>query len=109
PLDRPLRLKAEAQGVEGEAEDLLFNPPKEYRTRCAPTELDLWRGRLLQGEVHDENCWALGGIAGHTGLFGTAAAVGVFAREILDGLDGPGRSGLHVTGEAVARFVARCA
>ena len=39
----------------------------------APTELDLWRGRLLQGEVHDENAWALGGAAGHAGLFGTAA------------------------------------
>jgi CubicO group peptidase (beta-lactamase class C family) len=60
-----------------------FNPPRELRARCAPTELDLWRGRLLQGEVHDENCWALGGVAGHAGLFGTAAAVGGFARETL--------------------------
>ncbi len=43
---------------------------------CAPTEPDPWRGRLLQGEVHDENAFALGGIAGHAGLFGTAEAVG---------------------------------
>ncbi len=43
---------------------------------CAPTEQDPWRGRLLQGEVHDENAFALGGIAGHAGLFGTAEAVG---------------------------------
>jgi CubicO group peptidase (beta-lactamase class C family) len=64
-------------------EGIGFNPPRELRERCAPTELDLWRGRLLQGEVHDENCWALGGVAGHAGLFGTAASVGAFAREIL--------------------------
>ena len=75
--------------------DPCFNPPKELRARCAPTELDLWRGRLLQGEVHDENGWALGGIAGHAGLFGTAAGVGSFAREVLAGLAGPERSGLH--------------
>ncbi|MCC6139515.1 MAG: beta-lactamase family protein [Nitrospira sp.] len=41
----------------------------------APTEQDPWRGRLLCGEVHDENAAALGGVAGHAGLFGTAAAV----------------------------------
>ena len=71
-----------------QAEDhpLLFNPLRELRGRCAPTELDLWRGRLLQGEVHDENTWELGGVAGHAGLFGTAASVGVFARLVLDGL-----------------------
>src|SRR6187399_1940983 len=63
-----------------------FRLPVDERSRCAPTELDLWRGRLLQGEAHDENCWALGGIAGHAGLFGTADAVGAFAREILNGL-----------------------
>lgn len=41
----------------------------------APTEVDPWRGRLLCGEVHDENAAALGGEAGHAGLFGTAEAV----------------------------------
>ncbi|MDH4235630.1 MAG: serine hydrolase [Nitrospira sp.] len=41
----------------------------------APTERDTWRGRLLCGEVHDENAAALGGVAGHAGLFGTAEAV----------------------------------
>jgi len=67
---------------------LTFNPPRSWKDRTAPTELDLWRGRLLQGEVHDENTWALGGIAGHAGMFGTAAAVGSFAREVLNGLRG---------------------
>lgn len=41
----------------------------------APTEHDDWRGRLLCGEVHDENAASLGGVAGHAGLFGTAEAV----------------------------------
>jgi CubicO group peptidase (beta-lactamase class C family) len=68
----------------GSASDPLFNPPRELRERCAPTELDLWRGRLLQGEVHDENCYTLGGSAGHAGLFGTAEGVGSFARVILN-------------------------
>lgn len=43
--------------------------------RIAPTECDSWRGRLLVGEVHDENAAALGGVAGHAGFFGTAEAV----------------------------------
>jgi CubicO group peptidase (beta-lactamase class C family) len=64
-------------------EPLTFNPPRTWRPRTAPTEIDAWRGRLLIGEVHDENAWALGGTAGHAGLFGTAAAVGAFARGVL--------------------------
>lgn len=67
---------------------LLFNPPPELRSRIAPTEHDRWRGRQLVGEVHDENCWALGGAAGHAGLFGTARAVGNFARAMLGALNG---------------------
>ena len=65
------------------AEPLRFTPPRAWRSRIAPTEIDRWRGRLLRGEVHDENTWALGGVAGHAGLFGTAAAVGTFARVVL--------------------------
>src|SRR5688500_18509823 len=42
-------------------EPLAFNPPRQWRERSAPTEVDPWRGRLLIGEVHDENTWALGG------------------------------------------------
>jgi serine-type D-Ala-D-Ala carboxypeptidase len=44
-------------------------------SKIAPTERDEWRGRLLRGEVHDENAAAMGGVAGHSGLFGTAEAV----------------------------------
>ena len=44
-----------------------FSPPLEWRDRIAPTEDDPWRGRLLAGEVHDENAAALGGVAGTRG------------------------------------------
>ena len=64
-------------------EPLAFTPPRTWRPRTASTEHDSWRGRTLQGEVHDENAWALGGAAGHAGLFGTAGAVGAFAQCVL--------------------------
>ena len=67
---------------------LTFLPPRAWRPRIAPTEHDGWRGRTLVGEVHDENAWALGGAAGHAGLFGTAAAVGAFARGTLHTIAG---------------------
>ena len=70
------------------SQPLTFHPPREWRTRIAPTEHDSWRGRTLVGEVHDENAWALGGVAGHAGLFGTASAVGAFARAVLHTLRG---------------------
>ena len=47
--------------------------------RIAPTEDDPWRGRVLRAEVHDENACAMGGVTGHSGLFGTAQAVGTVA------------------------------
>jgi serine-type D-Ala-D-Ala carboxypeptidase len=65
---------------------LLFNPPASLKSQMAPTEHDPWRGRMLLGEVHDENGWALGGAAGHTGLFGNVQAVGDFARTMLAAL-----------------------
>jgi len=43
--------------------------------RFAPTEMCAWRKTLVQGVVHDENAFAVGGIDGHAGLFGTAPAV----------------------------------
>ena len=69
-------------------EPFTFSPPRDWRHRIAPTEVDAWRGRLLAGEVHDENAWALGGAAGHAGLFGTAGAVGAFARAVLHTIAG---------------------
>jgi CubicO group peptidase (beta-lactamase class C family) len=64
--------------------DLTYKIEKSERSRTVPTEDDrALRGRLLIGEVHDENAWRLGGAAGHAGLFGTAPAVGRHARLVL--------------------------
>jgi len=64
----------------------LYNPPADLRPQIAPTENDTdFRKRLLVGEVHDENAWALGGISGNAGLFSTAGDVAIFAQMILNG------------------------
>jgi CubicO group peptidase (beta-lactamase class C family) len=102
PLDEISRLpSAGLRPGKADATLPVFNPPREWRERTAPTELDLWRGRLLQGEVHDENTWALGGIAGHAGLFGTARGVGTFARMVLEGFTG---GSVLARPETLARF-----
>jgi len=62
-----------------------WNPPVALRLRIAPTEIEPWRGRLLQGEVHDPNAFAMGGVAGHAGLFGTASDLARFAQMMLGG------------------------
>jgi len=49
------------------------------------TERCTWRGRVVRGEVHDENAFAMGGATGHAGLFGTVAGVLDFAAGLLDG------------------------
>ncbi len=61
------------------------------------------RGRVIAGEVWDENAWVMGGVAGHSGLFGTAADVHTWAREVLKGFHG--FSDIF-TPEAVRAFVA---
>jgi CubicO group peptidase (beta-lactamase class C family) len=66
--------------------DSLYNPPERLRASIAPTENDIdFRKRLLVGEVHDENAWALGGVSGNAGLFSTAGDVAMFAQMILNG------------------------
>jgi CubicO group peptidase (beta-lactamase class C family) len=57
-----------------------------FTRQAPPTERCEWRGRLVRGDVHDENAAALGGVAGHAGLFGTAQAVALFGRAVLDSL-----------------------
>jgi CubicO group peptidase (beta-lactamase class C family) len=65
--------------------DTHFLPSDSLRSRIAPTETSPPRGYPLRGEVHDENAFALGGVAGHAGLFSTAADLAVFAQMMLDG------------------------
>jgi CubicO group peptidase (beta-lactamase class C family) len=84
----PLNRQFDAwKAVAGINEPLTYLPPHAWRARTAITEYDRWRSRLLQGEVHDENAAALGGVAAHAGLFGTAAAVGDAARWWMRQLD----------------------
>jgi CubicO group peptidase (beta-lactamase class C family) len=73
-------------------------------SRIAPTEWDEWRDRLLCGEVHDENAAAMGGIAGHAGLFGTAESVLAVSGAWLSGYHG--RSSL-LDERLVRQFTAR--
>ena len=80
-----------------DAGTLAFGPREP--TACAATEDDIvWRMRRLRGEVHDENASLLGGIAGHAGLFGTAADVAALARVFRDGA---------VVGNELARLARR--
>lgn len=65
--------------------DTFFRPADSLKSRVAPTEVAPPRGYPLQGEVHDENAFALGGVAGHAGLFSTAADLSVFAQMMLNG------------------------
>ncbi|MGC2298017.1 MAG: serine hydrolase domain-containing protein [Acidobacteriaceae bacterium] len=61
-----------------------FCPPKTARSSIPPTEDDqAFRGRVIQGEVQDENCFVLGGVAGHAGLFANVGDVLRFAQCIL--------------------------
>jgi CubicO group peptidase (beta-lactamase class C family) len=71
--------------------DTGFRPPPADLPRIAPTEEDReYRSRLIHGEVHDENASALDGVAGHAGLFSTAADLARFAREVLRAVRGEG-------------------
>jgi len=63
-------------------EGLSFGPPPGP---AVATEDCSWRGRVMKGEVHDENAFALGGAPGHAGLFGTVDGVLGFARALMTG------------------------
>ena len=64
----------------------MFNPSKTLASSIAPTENDTtYRKRQLQGEVDDENAFAMGGMAGHAGMFATAPDLAAFCQMILDG------------------------
>ena len=63
-----------------------FRPPRDWRSAIPPTEEDTtFRHRIIQGEVQDENCFILGGAAGHAGLFSNALDPLLYAQCLLDG------------------------
>lgn len=63
--------------------DTRFCPPPEWAPRCAATEV--YDGVPVRGTVHDENAASLGGVAGHAGLFSTAADLAIYCQMLLNG------------------------
>ncbi len=101
PLDALARTRI--FGPLGMAETM-YLPPREMRERIAPTEDGTaieqemagdagrqykWRRGLIWGEVHDSNAYAMGGVSGHAGVFGTADDLVAYARMWLAGGRGP--------------------
>jgi CubicO group peptidase (beta-lactamase class C family) len=87
--------------------DTHFRPDPSLRGRIAPTELTPPRGYPLRGEVHDENAYALGGVAGHAGIFSTASDLSIFAQMLLNG--GTYNGTRIVADSTVALFTKRAA
>lgn len=86
--------------------DTQFHPPFTLRPRIVPTQVDSMRGGLLWGSVHDENAYAMGGVAGHAGLFSTARDLALFSVMILNG--GEGINGVRILRPpTIARWTAR--
>ena len=64
----------------------MYLPPKNLWPEIAPTEMDnQLRHRLIQGEVHDENAFAIGGVSGHAGVFSTSPDLAAFCQMLLNG------------------------
>jgi CubicO group peptidase (beta-lactamase class C family) len=64
---------------------MTYKPPKDWRHLIPPSVNDqIFRHRVVQGEVNDENAWVMGGVAGHAGVFASARDVSVFAQCMLD-------------------------
>lgn len=103
PLDRFLKANVfEPLGMK----DTGFNPPATLLPRIVPTEQDdYFRHRLLRGSVHDESAHVMGGVAGHAGLFSTAADLARLAQMLLDRGASGGRRLLSP--ETVDAFLAR--
>ena len=102
---------AHASSSQGAHAGLLISVPQHLKDRTAPTTPlpeDPRRGHRLIGEVHDDYAAALGGSAGHAGLFGSGPGVGVFARTVLRAALGIG-SVDPFTRDSVAAMVTRSA
>jgi CubicO group peptidase (beta-lactamase class C family) len=101
PLDRFLATRVfQPLGMN----ETFYRPAESLRGRIAPTELTPPRGYPLQGEVHDENAYALGGVAGHAGLFSTASDLAVFAQTMLNG---GSYNGVRVVSDSTVRLFTR--
>src|SRR5437588_9501050 len=66
--------------------NMTYRPTKKLWLQIATTEIDNnLRHRLVQGEVHDENAFAIGGVSGHAGVFSTAPDLAAFCQMLLNG------------------------
>jgi CubicO group peptidase (beta-lactamase class C family) len=87
-----------------EFEDLFFialdSPSPKHK--FAATEKCSWRHTVLEGQVHDENAYAVGGIEGHAGLFGSAAGVHMLLVKLLASYDNNGAG--HLFDKDLVRF-----
>jgi CubicO group peptidase (beta-lactamase class C family) len=81
-----------------------YLPPDSWLARVAPTENDPWRGRILRGEVHDENAARLDGVSGHAGLFSTTADLLHFGDWLLGAARG-GSITPRISAKTVAAFL----
>jgi serine-type D-Ala-D-Ala carboxypeptidase len=87
PLDRAVpELLWKPMGIERAFYNRVTgSPSKQILEQVAATEISEWRGGLLQGQVHDDNTWAMGGYAGHSGVFGDARDLLFFAKQLMGG------------------------
>ncbi|NVM03703.1 MAG: serine hydrolase, partial [Candidatus Helarchaeota archaeon] len=82
-----------------------FRPPRRMKKDITPTEHCLWRGRIIQGEVHDENAYIMGGVSGHAGLFSNASDIAIFCQMILNG--GTYNGVKLINSDTISEFVKR--
>lgn len=86
PLDQAVRdLLWKPMGLRSATYYRTTRPAAQVRLDVAATELSPWHGTILQGQVHDENCWSMGGYSGHAGAFGRVEDVLRFAGSLLSG------------------------
>ena len=85
--------------------DTGYRPAPELAARIAPTEDNPWRGRVVHGQVHDENTVVLGEVAAHAGLFSTTGDLAVFLQMLLNG--GSMRGERLLQAATIARFTRR--
>jgi CubicO group peptidase (beta-lactamase class C family) len=86
--------------------DTGYNPAEKLHERVAPTEVDtVFRKVHVHGVVHDENAFALGGVAGHAGLFSSARDLARFAQMLLSGGEYAGRR--FINANTIAQFTQR--
>ncbi len=104
-LERLRGRSLSAQAADLRRERLRYNPPLRDLRGIIATEDDGWRGRV-QGVVHDEKAYLMGGVAGHAGLFGTAADVAWLTGAYLAAVCGRPQ---RLLPDALAREAVRCA